>query len=195
MIVDILCPNYEDRERIDLNGNASCYPDMWLAEKYADGALWLERKAMAERTYFMARDKAKVSIHNWVRCMPADGRACYKILERSLLSLVRESGWVVRNEEGVIRYDVSPIYETRGRRIGADIDEDIKTCDDGIVIDNAVLSRMMSEYADALNTSPIRSKQRFPDKRKVQAYALAELVAANGWKEKRYNDVKFYKVG
>lgn len=112
MIVDILCPNYEDRERIYQNAGASCYPEMWPIEYHADAMLYDERKAMAERMYIMARDSVRRTLRYWRAYKVRDRQQHQLLIEHALAQLAAECGWEVKNAEDVCRRRVSPIYRT-----------------------------------------------------------------------------------
>ena len=198
LIVDILCPNYEDRERLDLNAGASCYPEMWPIEHHAEAALYDERKAMAGRMFFMARNSVHRVLKYWRDYKVEDRARHRRLITYTLAQLARESGWTIKNIEDVVRKNVSPIYETRGRRRAESDEDDNNPCDEGIVIDIAALYHMMKEYYPDITSSPCpmpTKPKRLANRKDIQAYALAQLVAQSGWSEEKCgNNVYFFKA-
>ena len=57
-IIPMFIQGYEDYEKYEQGGNAHTgWPDMWPEERYAEGALWRERKAMMEHIRMYGRLK------------------------------------------------------------------------------------------------------------------------------------------
>lgn len=110
LVVQILCPNYEDYEPyIEQGRYLKNWPDMWPEEKHAECALWLEHKKMsANRASWM-----KDNLH-WCRLHTPDkrdkeARAKHsERIKRVLAMLAMKQGWKVNH----ITMDGRVIYKT-----------------------------------------------------------------------------------
>lgn len=108
-IIPMFIQGYEDYEKYEQGGNAhSGWPDMWPEERYAEGALWRERKAMMEQIRMYGRLKetytpsAESSQHV---------NGTLSILERALISIAKENEWKIKNQYSIEHYYCSPIFE------------------------------------------------------------------------------------
>lgn len=106
------CKNYEDYSYYE---ETSCtlkhWPDMWPEEIAAEKAIAIERREREQRTFFLARDKVQRTIRHFMQ-MKESRDYMDKICARALASLADDFGWIVKNEDNMIVYKVSPIYQT-----------------------------------------------------------------------------------
>lgn len=108
-IIPMFIQGYEDYEKYEQGGNAhSGWPDMWPEERYAEGALWRERKAMMEHIRMYGRLK-ETYIPSAEISQPVNGTL--SILERALISIAKENEWKIKNQYSIEHYNCSPIFE------------------------------------------------------------------------------------
>lgn len=112
LIVRCLCPNYEDYERFGMECNAySGFPELWPEELHAEGALWEEHKRMREeyamwRRYNQLRRELRMGDTEDEEV----NEQALPILVRALVSIAKENGWKVKNQEFADLYGISTIY-------------------------------------------------------------------------------------
>lgn len=113
LINHILCPNYEDYETLTPAKNyLKHFPEMWVEEKYAEGALRRERcEIMKNRPQFFTD-----YMRWWKNHIPNDLEGKVKQRQRltyALSTLAQDYKWKVKNLEDVLNKGVSRIYCTR----------------------------------------------------------------------------------
>lgn len=205
MIVRCLCPNYEDYDPYGIERNAvQGFPELWEPERYAEGALYEEFKAMREQAAMMRRYR---------KTMPACPE--HDVLVRALVSLAAEGGWELKNEYSIREYGVSPIYKIPPReddapaptrwnayvrwldwQMSQEEEREVKRkemeaeceakrrSDNRIVIDYAALSKMMGDMMPDIDIIVSREKPRqnkIPRK-DVIVHALVMLADEGEWK-------------
>lgn len=112
-IIPMFIQGYEDYEKYEQGGNAHTgWPDMWPEERYAEGALWRERKAMMEhiRMYGRLKETYTPSAES-----SESVNGTLSILERALISIAKENEWKVKHQVSDVFlhtiYEVPPIPE------------------------------------------------------------------------------------
>lgn len=108
-IIPMFIQGYEDYEKYEQCGNAFAgWPDMWPEERYAEGGLWRERKAMMEqiRMYSRFNETYTPSAES---TQATDGTL--SILERALISIAKENEWKIKNQDAIEHYNCSPVFE------------------------------------------------------------------------------------
>ena len=206
---------YEDYERYENGGNAHAgWPDMWPEERHAEGALWQERKAMAEQYAMLQR-------YNQIRKPEAEANGIGKesVLVRALVSLARDAGWRIGNEWAIMYCNCNPVYvippepeddprPTKWQDIVRWMDRE-KTAkekrehenaerkeklmqqlrrDNTISIDWSALTLMMEgmlPFAMAKPKSHIKKRRHFATRRQLQEYVCAQLAEETGWRRFR----------
>ena len=95
-----MVPGYEDYERLVNGCNAvQGWPALWEPERYAEGALYEEFKAMREQAAVMRRCSKSMPVS-------ADG----SVLVRALVSIAKDNGWKVQNQRMVDDYGLHPVF-------------------------------------------------------------------------------------
>ena len=205
MIVRCLCPHYEDYDPYGIERNAvQGFPALWEPERYAEGALYEEFKAMREQAALMRRYR---------KTMPACPE--HDVLVRALVSLAAEGGWKVKNVDAVRYLHCNPVYEippreddepapTRwnayvrwldwqmakeeereAKRKEMDAEREAKRrSDNRITLDYAALSKMMEDMMSDIGIIVSREKPRknkIPGKDAI-VHALVMLADESEWK-------------
>lgn len=211
-IVRCLCPHYEDYDPYGIERNAvQGFPDLWEPERYAEGALYEEFKAMREHAAMMRRYR---------KTMPACPE--HDVLVRALVSLAAEGGWKLKNEHSIREYGVSPIYkiqpreddepaptrwnayvrwldwqmskeeEREAKRKEMEAERESKRRrDNRITIDYAALSKMMDDMMPDIDIIVSREKQRQNKIPRKDAIVHALVMLADEGKWKRNNPSGF----
>lgn len=204
LIVRCLCPNYEDYDPLGMERNAvQGFPDLWEPERYAEGALYEQHKAMMEQVAMLGR------YYQAHPQPPSDSN----IVARALVSIAKENNWQVQNAELVERchvttvYTIPPVNEDEpmpyrwndmirwlDRQKTKEEDEAIaakkkkeeleakRRRDNNIVIDCAALVDLMKDLMPDLviegnNVKFARTKSR----KELQTLVCAQLARERGW--------------
>ena len=100
-VVRRMVPGYEDYERMVNGSNAhSGWPDLWEPERYAEGALYEEFKALCEQAAMMHRIGKANSITSHEESS----------VVKALVSIAKENQWEIRNKNDITFYGCQPIY-------------------------------------------------------------------------------------
>lgn len=195
LIVRCLCPHYEDYDPIGMERNAvQGWPALWEPERYAEGALYEEFKAMREQAAVM---------HRYAKTTPVSAEE--SVLIRALVSIARENKWKVQNADLVKNFHVHTVFtippskedepmperwrdivrwmdrqKTREEEaeVNADKEREAKRRrDNRIMIDGLALLKMMGDMmpVDVIRESPLKH-----DSTIIQA--LVELADEGEWK-------------
>lgn len=204
-IVRCLCPHYEDYDPYGIERNAvQGFPELWEPERYAEGALYEEFKAMREQAALMRRYR---------KATPA----CpdHDVQVRALISLAKDGGWQLKNEWSIKQYGVSPIYkipprednepaptrwnayvrwldwqmskeeEREAKRKEMEAEREAKSrSDNRITLDYAALSKMMGDMMSDIDIIASLEKPRqtkIPRKDAI-VHALVMLADESEWK-------------
>ena len=208
LIVRCLCPNYEDYDPLGMERNAvQGIPDLWEPERYAEGALYEQHKAMMEQVAMLGR---------YYRAHPQPPSDS-DIVARALVSIAKENGWQVQNAELVKRCHVTTVYtippvreyepmpyrwndmvrwldrqKTKEEEEAAAAQkkkeelEAKRRRDNNIVIDGKALADLMGDLMPNLSViKRVVKKSNKPLTRlELQTVALAELAEEGGWKKR-----------
>lgn len=206
MVMRILVPGYEDEEQYGCKGNAYAgFPDMWPEERYAEGALYREHKAMMEQAAVMRRCRM---------AQPAGGD---NVLIRALVGLANDNDWRVKNAQMVETYGCRPVYAippmpddeemptrwydtirwmdrqmTKREQAAKEAEEARakrevqRRRDNCITIDGKALMELMGEMMPVglkVEGGEVKPNRVPRGRKELQAYICAELAKANGWKK------------
>ena len=206
LIVRCLCPHYEDYDPIGMERNAvQGWPALWEPERYAEGGLYEEFKAMREQAAMMRR-------YAKMRPVSAEG----SVFVRALVSIARDNGWRVKNQRTAEALGIRPIFtippepdtdelpkrwidivrwldrqKTREEEAEAEAKRDAeereakRQRDNHIIIDYAALVEMMEgmmpDGVDVVREGPLPQYNRVKHESAI-IQALVELADEGKWK-------------
>ena len=100
LVVRCLCPHYEDYDPIGMERNAvQGWPALWEPERYAEGGLYEEHKAMREQAAMMRR---------YAKMRPVSAER--NVFIRALISIARDNGWRVKNQRTAEALGIRPVF-------------------------------------------------------------------------------------
>ena len=191
LIVRILCKNYEDFEPYL---HRSCalkhWPEMWDGERQAERGIYEERMRMKEKIYFLARDRERRTIQHF-KNLKRSKDYMWRIKNRALLDLIAPLGWLVKNEDAIRFFRVSPIYATvfdeelAEREKSKPKPQPIKP-KEYAKWEVKVLKGMQDLWQDVCT---VKLKD-FGNRKEIQAYVLNELARENKYKKTNPNTAR-----
>lgn len=212
LVVRCLCPHYEDYDPIGMERNAvQGWPALWEPERYAEGGLYEEFRAMREQAALVRR---------YAKAYPPankDGST----LVRALVSLAKENEWKVKSEDAE-RFIGHPVYaipplpdddpapynwndyirwldrqKTRDEEAEAEAKREAeereaqRRRDNRIMIDYSALVNMMGDMMPEMEVVTMRKKPRAYRVPKADAIIQALVMLADEGKWKRNNPSGF----
>lgn len=206
-IVRCLCPHYEDYDPIGMERNAvQGWPALWEPERYAEGGLYEEFRAMREQAAMMRR-------YAKMRPVSAEG----SVFVRALVSIARDNGWRVKNQRTAEALGIRPVFtippepdadempkrwidivrwmdrqKTREEEAEAEAKREAeereakRRHDNHIIIDYAALVEMMEgmmpDGVDVVREGPLPQYNRVKHESAI-IQALVELADEGEWKQ------------
>ena len=172
-IIPMFIQGYEDYEEYKQGGNAfSGWPDMWPEERYAEGALWRERKEMMEQIRMYGRIKESYTPSTESSHPTVGGLS---VIERALISIAKENEWKIKNQYSIEHYDCSPIFEIPPRA------EDEEPMPDDWYAAVRWMDRQETKREQRLSEEERKKAEREADRRKatrwdIDAVALLKFM-------------------